>query len=178
MAESLHLTLPDLAATAGLGRQLAAAIRELKPVQLVCYLQGELGAGKTTLVRSLLAELGHPGRVPSPTYTLLEPYELAGFRVLHMDLYRLRDPGEFDDLGVEDELGAGSLLLVEWPDRGGARLPLPDLDCRLAIAEPGRTADVLGLTPLGVGLVGEVARQSTNSTPPVGSGPGAELYRN
>ncbi len=178
MAESLRLTLPDLAATARLGWQLAAAIRERKPAQLVCYLQGELGAGKTTLVRALLAALGHTGRVPSPTYTLLEPYELAGFRILHMDLYRLRDPGECDDLGVDDELGAGSLLLVEWPDRGGARLPPPDLDCRLLIAEPGRTADFLGLTPMGVRLVGEIARQATNSTPPVGSGPGSELYRN
>ena len=178
MAESLRLTLPDLAATARLGRQLAAAIRELEPAQLVCYLRGELGAGKTTLVRALLAELGHRGRVPSPTYTLLEPYELAGFRVLHMDLYRLRDPGEFDDLGVEDELGAGSLVLVEWPDRGGARLPQPDLDCQMSIAEPGRIAELLGHTPMGVRLVGEIARQATNSTPPVGSGPGSELYRN
>jgi len=102
------------------------------------YLDGELGAGKTALARAVLAGLGHTGRVPSPTYTLVEPYPLARYRVFHIDLYRLRSPAEFDDLGLADELGPGSLLLAEWPSRAEGRLPPADLLCALTIDGQGR----------------------------------------
>jgi tRNA threonylcarbamoyladenosine biosynthesis protein TsaE len=142
--ESLARHLPDPAATAELGALLAGALLAVAPENLVLYFDGELGAGKTALIRALLSGLGHRGRVPSPTYTLVEPYELDSYRVVHVDLYRLRDPSELDDLGLDDELrlgsetGRGYLLLAEWPGRGAGRLPPADLECRLVSAGAGR----------------------------------------
>jgi tRNA threonylcarbamoyladenosine biosynthesis protein TsaE len=112
----------------------------------------------------MLAGLGHPGRVPSPTYTLVEPYLLPRFRVLHVDLYRLRDPAELDDLGLADELGPpdaagrGSVLLAEWPQRGRGRLPPADLVVALAVAGEGRTAVLSGRTAAGEAVTREVRR--------------------
>jgi len=123
-----------------LGAALASAVLKAAPSHLVIFLDGDLGAGKTTLTRAVLAGLGHEGRVPSPTYTLIEPYQLDSYRVFHIDLYRLRDPAELDDLGLEDELGPGSLLLAEWPSRGEGRLPRADLHCQLQFAGQGRQA--------------------------------------
>lgn len=102
-------------------------------------LQGELGAGKTTLVRGLLRALGHQGKVKSPTYTLVEPYELGDRRVYHFDLYRLGTADELDDIGLRDYLDADALCLVEWPERGAARLPVPDLRLVLNHAGDART---------------------------------------
>lgn len=89
----------------------------------VITLSGPLGAGKTTLVRGMLRGLGFGGRVKSPSYGLVESYDIAGLDVHHLDLYRLGDPGELDFIGIEDLLGAESVLLVEWPERAGGRLP-------------------------------------------------------
>ena len=146
MAESLSCHLRDPLATAQLGALVARELLDVAPACLVLYFEGDLGAGKTDLIRAMLAALGHAGRVPSPTYTLVEPYLVDSFRVLHVDLYRLRDPAELehlglaDELGLIDELGRGSLLLAEWPSRGAGRLPLPDLECHLAIEGTGRQA--------------------------------------
>lgn len=161
---SVSWRLPDLAATARFGAALAHSLPDPGPVPLVLYLEGELGAGKTSLVRSLLASLGHAGRVPSPTYTLVEPYLLDRFRVLHADLYRLRDPAELDDLGLADELaatdeqGRGSLLLAEWPSLGAGRLPGPDLILDLAMAGEGRTIRLSPRTDAGSRLLHELQR--------------------
>ncbi len=144
MAESLVRYLPGTAATAQLGTLLAQVLLAAAAVRLVVYFEGELGAGKTALIRAMLLGLGHTGRVPSPTYTLVEPYLVDGYRVLHVDLYRLRDPAELDHLGLADELGPidelgrGCLLLAEWPARGTGRLPPADLKCHLAIEGAGR----------------------------------------
>lgn len=140
MAESVHLTLADADATARLGAALARDLLRQRPAQFVLYVEGELGAGKTTLIRGLLRELGHEGRVPSPTYTLVEPYELAGYQVRHLDLYRLTDAAELEFLGIDDEFGGDSLWLLEWPERGAGRLPAPDLTVRLAVAGEHRAA--------------------------------------
>lgn len=154
MPESLARHLPDPAATAEFGVNLAGALLAVAPANLVLYFDGELGAGKTALIRALLAGLGHRGRVPSPTYTLVEPYELDSYHVVHVDLYRLRDPAELDDLGLDDELrqrhGAerGYLLLAEWPRRGAGRLPAADLECRLASAGNGRQAVLAARTAI------------------------------
>lgn len=122
----------------------------MPPGERVIFLHGDLGAGKTTLVRGLLRSLGHPGRVPSPTYTLVEPYELGGLSLKHLDLYRIADPEELEFLGVRDMVGT---VLIEWPERGAHFLPSPDLECRLSVAAPGRVLEVEGSSEAGRALV-------------------------
>ena len=134
-----HLLLPDSAATERVGATLAPLLLS-RPGGMI-HLQGELGAGKTTLSRALLRALGVQGAIRSPTYTLVEPYESAGRRVLHLDLYRLADPEELYGLGVLDEAPPAAWWLVEWPERGGALLPPPDLRLQLGHAEASRRLD-------------------------------------
>jgi len=128
---SLHRVLPDEAATRALARQLVGA---LEP-GMVVWLEGGLGAGKTTLVRCLLAELGHHGRVKSPTFTLLEPYDLPAFPVYHFDLYRFTSGHEWRDSGFEEYFGGPGVCLVEWPQHAGPDLPGPDLRIRLDFSD-------------------------------------------
>jgi tRNA threonylcarbamoyladenosine biosynthesis protein TsaE len=143
----MRLALADAVATEAAGAALAGVF---PADDCVIYLHGDLGAGKTTLVRGLLRALGHGGRVPSPTYTLVEPYDLGRLSLKHLDLYRIADPEELAYLGMRDMTGA---LLIEWPERGAHFLPEPDLECRLAVASPGRVLEVQGRSPLGRGLV-------------------------
>lgn len=133
-----------------LGARLARAIVAADVAgPLVVGLTGDLGAGKTTLVGGLLSALGHEGTARSPTYTLIEPYELAGRDVNHCDLYRLRDPSELDELGIRDLLTPRSLLLVEWPERAEGRLGMPDLSLTLAYLDGGRSLDLAAATDAG-----------------------------
>ncbi|MCI0510639.1 tRNA threonylcarbamoyladenosine biosynthesis protein TsaE [Chromohalobacter marismortui] len=111
------------------------------------HLEGELGAGKTTLTRGILRAYGHVGAVKSPTYTLVEPYALQGVEVYHFDLYRLGDPEELEFMGARDMLGGGGLSLIEWPSRGKGWLPSPDLVIHLALAGEGRQVTLEGLSP-------------------------------
>jgi len=108
------------------------------PLPLVIWLEGDLGAGKTTFARGLIHALGYEGRVKSPTYGLLEHYQLESLQVLHMDLYRISDPGELEFLGIEDLLDERTILLIEWPDKGAGWLPEPDFIFRFAYAGEGR----------------------------------------
>ncbi|HTQ99340.1 MAG TPA: tRNA (adenosine(37)-N6)-threonylcarbamoyltransferase complex ATPase subunit type 1 TsaE, partial [Candidatus Acidoferrum sp.] len=126
--------LRDEAATLAFGRSLA----EISQGRGLITLSGDLGSGKTTLSRALIQSLGHTGAVKSPTYTLVEPYELPGSHVLHYDLYRLNDPEELHFLGVRDFLDADTLTLIEWPERGKGWLPAPDLALTLTVAGGGR----------------------------------------
>ncbi|HEV2112288.1 MAG TPA: tRNA (adenosine(37)-N6)-threonylcarbamoyltransferase complex ATPase subunit type 1 TsaE [Gammaproteobacteria bacterium] len=142
----MRLALADSAATEQAGALLGGVLPD---GDLVVYLQGDLGAGKTTLVRGLLQALGHTGRVPSPTYTLVEPYSLGRLELKHLDLYRIADPEELAYLGIRDMRG---ILLIEWPERGVHFLPSPDMVCRLSVGGPGRLLDVVGETPLGQNL--------------------------
>jgi tRNA threonylcarbamoyladenosine biosynthesis protein TsaE len=102
------------------------------------YLQGELGAGKTTLARGILRGLGYQDKVRSPTYSLVEPYHVEQGAVYHLDLYRLTDPEELEWLGLRDMLSGSSLLLVEWPQRGVGQLPAADLEVKIDTAGSGR----------------------------------------
>jgi len=128
-----------------LGARLANALRAARLTEpFVFGLSGDLGAGKTTLVGGLLTALGHEGPARSPTYTLIEPYRLAGRDLFHCDLYRLRDPAELDDLGLRDLLVGPVVLLVEWPERAGGRLRDPDVRLQIEYSGEGRS---LSLTP-------------------------------
>jgi len=136
--------LADADATEALGAQLARAV-----TPGIIYLNGDLGAGKTTLARGLLRALGHAGKVRSPTYTLVEPYALEACPVYHLDLYRLADPEELEWLGLRDMLADNALLLVEWPGRGGDFLPPADLTIDLEYAAGGREASLQAATETG-----------------------------
>jgi tRNA threonylcarbamoyladenosine biosynthesis protein TsaE len=110
-----------------LGRALGEALRTARGGALVIGIEGELGAGKTTLVGGVLAALGVTGAIRSPTYTLIEPYEAAGLQLYHIDLYRLSSAREVEALGIRDLLDARAVLLIEWPSRGAGALPTEDL---------------------------------------------------
>ena len=133
------------------GARLARALNAAPAaVPLLVTLSGDLGAGKTTLVGGLLAELGHVGPARSPTYALVEPYRLRNRDIVHCDLYRLRHPEELDDLGLRDMQGPGSVMLVEWPEKADGRLGFPDLVLALDYAEPdARSIRLDALTPAG-----------------------------
>jgi tRNA threonylcarbamoyladenosine biosynthesis protein TsaE len=107
-------------------------------------LSGDLGAGKTTLVRALLRRLGVSGPVKSPTFTLLEPYVVSRLNFYHFDFYRFRNPTEFEEAGFRELFGAGNVCLTEWPERAGAYLPPPDLEIRLEIEDAGGRIALLG----------------------------------
>ena len=136
----------DETATIALGASLARALASVcqNAVQpFVIFLQGDLGAGKTTLARAVLRGLGVRGPVRSPTYTLMERYPLSEGCALHMDLYRLGDPEELEFLGLRDEPGPGEIMLVEWPHRGERHLPAADMQIELAAdsEQSGKQAD-------------------------------------
>jgi tRNA threonylcarbamoyladenosine biosynthesis protein TsaE len=131
-----YWTLPDETATAALAQRFAAALDG----GLVLYLHGDLGAGKTSFARALLTALGVGERVKSPTYSLVESYQVGARTAWHLDLYRIADPGELEWLGLDALGDPDALVLVEWPERGTGALPAPDLTLHLAHAGSGRQA--------------------------------------
>lgn len=137
--------LADEAGTLAFGAQLAQG---LVPGMTV-YLEGDLGAGKTTLVRGMLRALGHEGRVRSPTYTLAETYDLPGFELYHYDLYRMHDPREWLDAGFRDASDGRVVSLIEWPDKAIGWLPAPDVVVRLEITDDARTIECEAASPRG-----------------------------
>ncbi|OZA30670.1 MAG: tRNA (adenosine(37)-N6)-threonylcarbamoyltransferase complex ATPase subunit type 1 TsaE [Hydrogenophilales bacterium 17-61-9] len=137
--------LADEAATLAFGAHLA---QNLVP-GLTLYLEGELGAGKTTLVRGLLRALGHSGRVKSPTYTLVETYSLPAFELYHFDLYRMHDPREWLDAGFRDVDHGHAVSLIEWPQKAAGWLPPPDAVIHLRIGDDSRDAECEAKSPRG-----------------------------
>ena len=107
------------------------------------FLHGDLGAGKTTLVRGYLRALGYQGAVKSPTYTLLESYQLKALRVFHFDFYRIIDPLELGYIGIDELMAERAVKLVEWPAKAGDKLPTADIEIRLQLTGTGRRADIL-----------------------------------
>jgi tRNA threonylcarbamoyladenosine biosynthesis protein TsaE len=170
---TMDFNLPDSSATEALGQALARSFPGAAgagamqtgalPTGAVVYLQGELGAGKTTCVRSLLRALGVSGLVRSPTYTLVETYPLAALTCVHVDLYRLQSLTEVGELGLRDLTGPGSLLMVEWPEKGGAALPSADLNVALRYAGEARQARLGAKTRLGTEWLQNLGRDTSLS---------------
>jgi len=145
------LTWPDEAATAAFASQLAGAPGV---TNALIALRGDLGAGKTTLVRHLLRALGVQGRVKSPTYAVVEPYELPGLNIWHFDFYRFGDAREWEDAGFRDIFASPGLKLAEWPEKAAPVLPMIDLDITLTTLDDGaRHVALAANTPVGERLL-------------------------
>jgi tRNA threonylcarbamoyladenosine biosynthesis protein TsaE len=153
-----HARTPQ--ATEDLGTQLARTRPDAVTGPVVLYLSGELGSGKTTFARGFLRGCGVTDAVRSPTYTLLEPYTAGALTVVHLDLYRLRDPGEVESLGLRDYARPGHVWLIEWPARGGTHLPVADLNLEFATAPQGHDIDVHAHSALGRAWLGTLTGQA------------------
>lgn len=141
----ISINLDDENATVELATRLAV---QLKP-GMVIYLHGNLGAGKTTLVRGVLNSLGYTGRVKSPTYTLVESYRIAGLDLRHFDLYRLHDKEEWEAAGFRDEFDGSGIFFIEWPERASGFIPQADIEIVFEILPRGRKVEILGYSPTG-----------------------------
>jgi len=133
---NVQLNIHDETELIDIATQLAAYAQGLNEGPLVIYLEGPLGAGKTAFSRGLVRACGHEGNVKSPTYTLVESYDLSRARVHHFDLYRLADPEELEFMGIRDYFSNSTAVLVEWPSKGDGVLPEADLQLALAFVEP------------------------------------------
>ena len=144
-----HYELADEEAMVALAGKLAQQCHQ----GLVIYLEGDLGAGKTTFSRGFIQGLGHLGKVKSPTYTLVEPYEIAGWRVFHFDLYRLSDPEELEYMGIRDYFDADCICLIEWPDKGAGLLAPADLHISIEYRQTGRALSMQAKSAKGTDLL-------------------------
>ena len=152
----LRLYLDQESATQALGARLAAIVRP----GLIVYLRGELGAGKTTLVRALLHALGYPGKVKSPTYTLVELYKISDLCLYHFDFYRFSEPEEGNDAGFRDYFDSSAACFVEWPEKAGGWLPAPDLELSLVTEGAGRQAEIHARSATGQQCLNVLARSA------------------
>lgn len=126
----------------------------------VIFLQGTLGMGKTTLSRGLIRGMGHVGAVKSPTFTLIEPYEIDAQEVYHFDLYRLADPEELEFMGIRDYFTESSICLIEWPDKGEGVLPQADIIIEIDEVDQGRSLELQGISERGEAIVVKVAAEA------------------
>ena len=133
------LYLADEQAMSDFGARIARVTRG----HGLIFLEGNLGMGKTTLSRGIIRGLGHVGAVKSPTFTLVEPYEIGDIRAFHFDLYRLVDPEELEFLGIRDYFEDDALCMIEWPDKGAGFLPKPDLTITISPQDSGRSLKIL-----------------------------------
>ena len=143
--------LPDEAATLAFGASLAGSLH----APLVIYLNGSLGAGKTTFARGLLKGLGYTGTVKSPTYAIVESYGLPQCTVHHFDLYRFAEPEEWHDAGLDDLTGAGCICLIEWAEKGGGNVPAADIYLDFTAKDNGRYCTVRTATERGESVLAQ-----------------------
>ncbi len=136
--------------------QVGAALSELLVNSLIIYLHGDLGTGKTTLVRGMLRALGYKGAVKSPTYTLIEPYEIDQRLINHFDLYRLADAEELEYLGIRDMLAECSVMLFEWPEKGAGVIPAADLQINIDYRIDGRLLQFIPSSELGERVIDDL----------------------
>lgn len=133
------LHLPDEQATDAFAQQLATLLTPFISTEAVhIYLTGDLGAGKTAFTRAFLRQLGVTGRIKSPSYALLESYEVQGNKLYHLDFYRFSDPHEWVEAGFRDILEEQAVALIEWPEKAGGLLPTPDLHLHFHYHQTGR----------------------------------------
>lgn len=151
----MQLKLKNTEATEAFGALLSQCL----PKKCLIFLTGQLGAGKTTLVRGLLKALGHEGAVKSPTYALVEEYTLGGRFFFHFDLYRLADPEELEWIGIDDYLAQDAICLIEWPEMGGGFLPRPDLTLTLSVVGQERDLQVETMDPSLKKLLSDLIKQ-------------------
>lgn len=156
---SMAQYLEDEAATVAFGERLGQVISS----GAVLFLNGDLGAGKTTLSRGILRAFGHSGAVKSPTYTLVEPYDFGDVQVYHFDLYRLGDPEELEYMGIRDYFTESNVCLVEWPGRGEGVLPVADLVVTLTARPPGRELTLVAQTDKGGAIVQHLNKASLDA---------------
>jgi len=149
----MKLAVPDEAAMVVLGGRLALACHDA----MVFYLEGPLGAGKTTLVRGFMRGMRYDAAVKSPTYTLIEPYQAGDRHLFHLDLYRVHDPGELEYLGLRELQDGDAVILVEWPERGAGFLPPADVVLNIDYAAQGRHVVLEARTTAGERFIKVVA---------------------
>jgi len=159
----VHVATQTAEETEELGEQLAGARPADEHGLAAIYLTGDLGAGKTTFARGVLRGLGEADAVRSPTYTLLDLHEVAGLTILHIDLYRLRDASELESLGLRDWARGGCLWLIEWPERGGSRLPPPDLIMTFTVGVSAHEIEVRAGSPMGEKWLRSLTRARTGA---------------
>src|SRR5262245_10887502 len=158
MSESatLELIAPDTDATLRVGAEVAHSLDARSRGPLMIGLKGELGSGKTTLVRGILRALGITDAVRSPTFTLLENYSVQPLEIVHLDLYRVQSPAEIEALAIRELLEPGRVFLIEWPERGAGALPAADLDIELALAGVGRKIVIHARSRSGEAVLGRL----------------------
>lgn len=148
---SFHLK--DEQATVAMGEKIATVVKNELKQGVVVYLHGDLGAGKTTLTRGFVVGMGHIGNVKSPTYTLVEPYDLGDWQVYHFDLYRLADPEELEFMGIRDYFNHQSCCFIEWPERGVGILPEADISIYLQYKDDQREIEFVAHSSKGRSLL-------------------------
>jgi len=158
VAKTFSIQVDGEAAMVAFGQRLGRA--------LTCgmvFLEGNLGAGKTTLCRGILRSRGYEGAVKSPTYTLVEPYQLATGNLYHFDLYRLNDPEELEFMGIRDYFDRDNLCVVEWPEKGEGFLPRPDVFIAIEVAGAGRKLTIMAFTPSGEAVLDILGNETDKS---------------
>ena len=148
------ITLKNETETTKIGSKLASCLKGGE----VIYLKGELGTGKTTLVRGVLNRLGHTGNVKSPTYTIVEPYLIDSHVIYHFDLYRLDDPEELESLGIRDYCDGQSICFFEWPEKGGNLLPNADINLELTYFENTREVEFISKSDVGKTILKQLSK--------------------